>query len=141
MTWSRRLMGALDVIPRLEEANGVFLCSDLSVYPESAKRYRVPVEHRRFECFDAAFHAAMKSISLAGGGETAKQIAEVMSDSGGIGLFAAKLWPMGGPDGTQEPTQEEHGAVLLIPPQFWEEERQDLLLWTPGFDQLNLRYT
>ena len=81
-------------------------------------------------------------MTSTGGGDTAQQIATALADSGGIGLFAAKGWPLGGPDGTREPTQEEHGAVLIIPPQFWEEELSDLQGWLPdGFDGLaNLPY-
>jgi len=127
-------MGALALLPRLAEQTGVFLCSNLS-QRESPRRYRVPVEHRRFELFGAAFDSAIRSVPSAGGGNTARQIADALSDSGGIGLFAAKGWPLGGPDGTREPTQEEHGAVLIIPPQFWEEEHRDLQGWMPdGFD-------
>jgi hypothetical protein len=82
-------MGALTVLPRLAEQNGVFLCSNLS-QRESPRRYRVPVEHRRFERFGAAFDRAMRSVTSAGGGNTARQIADALEDSGGIGLFAAK---------------------------------------------------
>src|SRR2546423_8816010 len=123
-------MGALTLLPRLAEENGVFLCSNLS-QRESQRRYRVPVEHRRFELFGAAFDSAIRSVTSARGGSTAEQIAGALADSGGIGLFAAKGWPLGGPDGTREPTQEEHGAGLIMPPQFWEEELRDLQEWIP----------
>jgi hypothetical protein len=127
-------MGALNVFPRLAEQNGVFLCSDLK-QRESTRRYRVPVEHRRFELFGEAFDSSLRAVSSGGGGKTVQQLAEAMADSGGIGLFAAQGWPLGGPDGTREPTQEEHGAVLIIPPQFWEEEHRDLKGWIPeGLD-------
>lgn len=134
-------MGALTVLPRLAEQNGVFLCSNLK-QSESPRRYRVPVEHRRFELFGDAFDRAIRSVTSTGGGNTAQQIAEALADTGGIGLFSAKGWPLGGADGTREPTQAEHGAVLIIPPQFWEEELRDLQGWIPDdFDGLaNLPY-
>lgn len=130
-------MGALDVLPRLAEQNGAFVCSNLS-QRESARRYRVPVEHRQFKLFGPAFDNAIRSVTSAGGSRTAQQIASALAESGGIGLFAAKGWPWGGPGGTREPTQEEHGAVLIIPPQFWQEELNDLEGWIPdGFEGLS----
>lgn len=121
------------LLPRMAEENGVFLCSNLNE-PESARRYRVPVEHRPFKFFGYAFDRSMKAFASAGGGETARQIAAVLTKTGGAGLFSAKGWPMGGPDGTREPTQEEHGSVLIIPPQYWEEELEELNAWLPdGF--------
>src|SRR3982751_5449734 len=93
MTPGDQQMSALAVLPRLAEQNGVFLCSDLS-QRESPRRYRVPVEHRRFELFGEAFDEAIRSVTSAGGGDTARQIASALADSGGIGLFAAKGWPL-----------------------------------------------
>lgn len=128
-------MKAQDILPRIDERGAVLICEDLA--EDSSTKFRVPVEHRRLRQFGPDFDAGLATLRSIGTQPTLLQLHDVLADTGGLGLFAAKLGEaLFAPDGKGQITQEQIGSIWICPPQYWANERAELSEWLGGADAL-----
>jgi hypothetical protein len=125
------MMQVHEVWPWLDEQGAALLCRDQLESPDAAsggRRVRVRVEHRPLS---TVFDWAPGELDKLPRGEAGEQLRAVLEATGGVGLFAPKLWPLirPGDEGWGHRAQRAIGSIIVWPPCEWARMHSEFMDW------------
>lgn len=113
-----------DVLPRLRERDGMFLCSVCGGKSGGSLK-RVPIEHRRFEVENARSAAILAELPSV---PSCDQLRVVLANHS-IGLFApVRVRPDESEPGSMD-HQSSLGSIILLPPTDWAAAKDQFAQW------------
>lgn len=120
-------MQAHEVWPWLSEDRAALMCRDLTD-TKCGGSIRVPVEHRPWQAHSLFDVFRLRKLPRSA---SAEQLRAVLKDTGGIGLYAPKLWPWreSGEGRRGLRGQAAWGSIIVWPPSEWKRLRSEFMDW------------